>query len=188
MLGRIATQAPDTFCQWVALQSSVPILGREIAMQTPIDTDELVQFLGEANVNTYANKSAAKATASRLGSVDYHFEKGDLIFHDTYFGVRDFIGCEVIYKDRTAVWGMNYYGVIDRDETDEKTLYGFLRDALMQKQGDLIPVRGPQSFQAGEWRYTNTLNGGIDVFTGSEEIHEAGQLVYRAYYHGGFVR
>ena len=74
-------------------------------METPIDTDELVQFLGEANVNTYANKNATKATASRLASVDYHFEKGDLIFHDTYFGVRDFIGSEVIYKDRKPVLG-----------------------------------------------------------------------------------
>ena len=69
-------------------------------MQTPIDTSELASFLRDANVNTYANKSAAKAGANRLGSEDYHFERGDLIFHDTYFGVRDFIGSEIIYKNR----------------------------------------------------------------------------------------
>ena len=59
-------------------------------MQGPIDTNELATFLREANVNTYANKSAAKAPASRLGSEDYHFERGDLIFHDTYFGISRF--------------------------------------------------------------------------------------------------
>ena len=39
---------------------------------------------------------------------------------------------------------MNYYGVIVSEQIDEKTLYGFLRDALMQECGDLIPIRGPQ--------------------------------------------
>src|SRR5262245_4078646 len=102
-------------------------------MQTPIDTQDLVNFLSEANVNTYANKAAAKAVASRLGSEDYHYERGDLIFHDTYFGVRDFIGSEVIYKNRKPGWGMNYYGVMLSDQMDEKLLYGFLRDALIQK-------------------------------------------------------
>ena len=157
-------------------------------MQGPIDTNELATFLREANVNTYANKSAAKAPASRLGSEDYHFERGDLIFHDTYFGIRDFIGSEIIYKNRKPVWGMNYYGVIVSEQIDEKTLYGFLRDALMQEYGDLIPVRGPQLFRANEWSYTNAPEGEISQFTGSEEIHKAGQLVYCAYYHGGFVK
>jgi len=67
-------------------------------MQTPIDIGGLSRFLREANVNTYANKIAAKAPSSRLGSQDYHFEKNGLTFHDTYFGVRDFIGCEISTK------------------------------------------------------------------------------------------
>ena len=156
-------------------------------MQTPIDTNELASFLSEANANTYANKSAAQVAATRLGSEDYHFERGDLIFHDTYFGVRDFIGGEIIYKNQQPVWGMNYYGVIVSEQTDEKALYGFLRDALMQEYDDLIPVRGPKMFRVDEWSYSNAAEGEISRFTGSEEIHKAGQLVYRAYYHGGLV-
>ena len=123
-----------------------------------------------------------------MGSEDYQFERGDLIFHDTYFDVRDFIGSEIIYKNRKPVWGMNYYGVIVSEQTDEKTLYGFLRDALMQAYGDLIPVRGPQSFRANGWSYTNAPDGELSQFTGVEEIHEAGQRVYRAYYHGGLLK
>jgi hypothetical protein len=157
-------------------------------MQGPIDLSELARFLREANVNTYANKSAAKVAASRLESEDYEFERGDLIFHDTYFGVRDFIGSEIIYKHGKPVWGMNYYGVIVSEQTDEKTLYGFLRDALMQECGDLIAVRGPKLFRANEWSYTNAPEGELAQFTGSEEIHKAGQLVYRAHYHGGLVK
>ena len=111
--------------------------------------------------------------ASRLGSEDYHFERGDLIFHDTYFGVRDFIGSEIIYKNRKPVWGMNYYGVIVSEQIDEKTLYGFLRDALMQECGDLIPIRGPHVFRANEWSYTNAPDGEISRFTGSEEISQS---------------
>lgn len=156
-------------------------------MQGAIDTNELASFLSEANANTYANKSAAKAAASRLASEDYHFERGDLVFHDTYFGVRDFIGGEIIYKARKPIWGMNYYGVIVSDQTDEKTLYGFLRHALME-YADLIPVRGPRLFRANEWSYTNAPDGEIGQFTGSEEIHNAGQLVYRAFYHGGLLK
>jgi hypothetical protein len=110
-------------------------------MRGAIDTNELASFLSEANANTYANKSAAKAAASRLASEDYRFERGDLIFHDTYFGVRDFIGS-----------------------------------------------RGRQSYRADEWSYTNAPDGEISQFTGSEEIHKAGQLAYRAYSHGGLVK
>ena len=93
-------------------------------MQGPIDLSELARFLHEANVNTYA-KSAAKVAASRLESEDYQFERGDLIFHDTYFGVRDFIGSEIIYKHGKPVWGMNYYGVIVSEQTDEKRCTAF---------------------------------------------------------------
>lgn len=57
---------------------------------------EMEAFLVEAHRQTYANKSALVAPSSRLNSIDYHFEKGDLAYHDTYFGVRDFIGEEII--------------------------------------------------------------------------------------------
>lgn len=42
-------------------------------------------------------------------------------------------------------------------------------------------------FCIDKWSYSNAAEGEISRFTGSEEIHQAGQLVYRAYYHGGLV-
>lgn len=46
----------------------------------------LETFLKEANLNTYANEGAKKVVPLRPSSSDYHFEKDDLAYHDTYFG------------------------------------------------------------------------------------------------------
>lgn len=153
-----------------------------------IDLRQLADFLNEANKSTYANKDAAKSVSTRLKSEDYHFEKDDLVYHDTYFGSRDFIGEEIVYKNNEPVWGMNYYGYILSESTNEKELYGFLRQALIQEYSDIIPVRGPSSYQQGDWEYTNTSDGSLDRFTGFEEIYRAGVLVYKCHYHGGFMK
>ncbi len=152
-----------------------------------ITAKEVAEFLNEANRNTYANKDAAKAPPSRLGSADYHFEKDGLVYHDTYFGSRDFIGEEVIYKDNKPVWGMNYYGYILSETTNEKELYGFLRQTLMQEYSDIIPVRGPNKYGENNWRYQNLAEGELNRFTGVEEIYRADVLVYKCHYHGGFI-
>ncbi len=153
-----------------------------------IDSKQLEKFLNEANKNSYANKDATKSAPTRLKSEDYHFEKDDLSYHDTYFGSRDFIGEEVVYKKNEPVWGMNYYGYILAQGTDHKELYGFLREALIQEYSDIIPVRGPQNYQKGDWEYTNLSEGELSRFTGFEEIYRAGVLVYKASYHGGFIK
>src|SRR3989344_5740524 len=152
-----------------------------------INLQQLADFLEEANKSTYANKDAPKVSSSRLKSEDYHFEKDGLIYHDTYFGGRDFMGGEVIYKDNEPVWGLNYYGFILSETTDEKELYGFLRNALMQEYSDIIPVRGPKNYQNNDWEYNNSADGGLNRFIGTEEIYRAGVLVYKCHYHGGFI-
>lgn len=157
------------------------------AMKIPLDTKTLTQFLNDANKSTYANKNAPKAPPSRPRSEDYHFEKDNLIYHDTYFGGRDFIGGEVVYKDGVPVWGMNYYGYVLEPSVSEKDVYAFLREALMQEYADILPVRGPKSYENGGWRYANTADGELDRFTGKEEIHRGDELLYRADYHGGFI-
>jgi len=55
-----------------------------------ISHEELTAFLNAANKATYANKDAPKSSSLRPASEDYHFEKGDLAYHDTYFGARIF--------------------------------------------------------------------------------------------------
>ncbi len=156
-------------------------------MNKKISTQELSKFLGEANKNTYANKDAPKVTSSRLESEDYHFEKGDLIYHDTYFGGRDFIGEEIVYKDKKPVWGANYFGFVLDESVSGKDVYDFLRKALMQEYDHVIPVRGPAKFSDGEWEYTFSVEGSLENFAGKEEISLNDKIVYRCLVHGGMI-
>lgn len=157
-------------------------------MGNPIDLNELAEFLSASNKETYANKEAKLAESTRLSSNDYHFKKDNLIYHDTYFGPRDFIGEEIVYKDKKPVWGANYYGFIFKDSYDKDEVYDFLRQALMQEYDDAIPVRGPKEFIVDNWKYINKPEGRLDRFVGIEEIAVSDEIIYRAYYHGGFIR
>ena len=151
----------------------------------PIDV--LDAFLREANSNTYANENVKKASPLRPGSNDYHFEKGDLTYHDTYFGATKFIGEEIVYKSGKPAWGMNYYGFTLNSEISEGLFDAILRPALMSGSGDNIPVRGPKEFINGEWKYTFNTEGDLANFTGLEEISKNGEVVCRLYCHGGFI-
>lgn len=152
-----------------------------------IDTDALANFLNEANKSTYANATAKKALSTRLNSEDYHFERENLAYHDTYFGSRDFIGEEIVYDSGRSVWGANYFGRILDENTEEKELYDFLRKALMQEYNDVIPVRGPKKFSDGKSEYRFAVTGDLANFTGQEEILIDGKVVYHLLIHGGFI-
>jgi len=150
--------------------------------------DVLASFLREANLHTYADKDVKKAISLRPNSRDYHFEKGTLAYHDTYFGGTNFIGGEVVYQDNQPVWGMNYYGFTLNNEITESLFDAILRPALLSGSGDNIPVRGPKEFLNGEWKYTFNADGDLANFTGLEEISKNGEIVCRLYCHGGFVK
>lgn len=149
-----------------------------------ISTEELKDFLNKANKSTYANKDAPKAEPSRLKSEDYHFESGDLIYHDTYFGAKDFIGEEIVYKNKKPVLGANYFGFILDDGMNKKEIYDFLRQALMQDYESEVPVRGPAEFSSGEWTYTFSISGYLENFSGEEQILFNGRVIYRCLIHG----
>lgn len=156
-------------------------------MNSPINIKELADFLREANKSTYANKNASKVAPSRLKSEDYHFKKGNLIYHDTYFGRRDFIGGEIVYKNEKPVWGENYFGFVLANDIGEKEVYAFLREALMQAHDNVIPVRGPAKFSDGDWNYQFLAKGGLENFAGQEKILVNGKVVYRCLVHGGLI-
>lgn len=153
-----------------------------------MNTERLAQFLNEANRATYANKDASKVSSSRLGSQDYHFEKGSLVYHDTYFGGRDFIGAEIVYEDNKAVWGANYFGFVLDPNLQEGEVYDFLRKALMEEHEAVIPVRGPSVFHLENKAYRFSVEGSLSNFSGTEEILFDGVLVYRCLVHGGFIK
>ncbi|MBI2409912.1 XRE family transcriptional regulator [Candidatus Kaiserbacteria bacterium] len=149
-----------------------------------ISHDELAKFLDAANKSTYANKDAPKSASLRPSSEDYHFELGDLAYHDTYFGARDFIGEEVVYKISKPVWGMNYYGYLLNPDISADEVYTVLRSALYS---DTLPVRGPREHIRGTSKYANQVDGTLNRFSGEEKIYFDTELVYCCWYHGGSI-
>jgi len=160
---------------------------KDVNIISTLPIDILDAFLREANLSTYANKNVKKAPSLRPGSSDYHFEKGGLTYHDTYFGATKFIGEEVVYKNDKPAWGMNYYGFTVGNKISEGLFDAILRPALMFGSGDNIPVRGPKEFINGDWKYTFNADGNLANFTGVEEISKNGKAVCRLYCHGGFI-
>lgn len=152
-----------------------------------ISEAELAKFLNAANKASYANKDAPKSSSLRPSSEDYHFQEGELTYHDTYFGSRDFIGEEIVYRNGSPVWGMNYYGYILDSKISAKDVYDFLRDALLQESVSILPVRGPQLYKTTAGRYTNKSEGPLSRFTGEEQIFLDGEPAYRCWYHGGSI-
>lgn len=152
-----------------------------------ISHEELTNFLNAANKATYANKKAPKSASLRPSSEDYHFEQNDLVYHDTYFGARNFIGEEVVYKAGKPVWGMNYYGHVLKPEVSTKDAYTILRPALMQEYDNILPVRGPKEYVLENSKYTNKVEGTLARFSGEENIYLDSELIYRCWYHGGSI-
>ena len=155
--------------------------------EEPITSEELTDFLNKANKHTYA-ADGPKSLSARLKSEDFEYKNGNLAYHDTYFGERSFIGEEIVYKSEKPIWGMNYFGFILDNNFAEKEVYAFLKQSLMQEEIDIIPIRGPKSFELENWKYQNNPNGELSNFSGQEEILFRNKVVYRCFYHGGYIR
>lgn len=149
----------------------------------------LEEFLIEAKKETYANENVEKIKSSRLKSIDYEYKKDNMIYHDTFFGGTRFIGEEVVYIDSNAYWGMNYYGVTLDEKISEEAMDKALRPALMMVgESSIIPVRGPEEFINGEYKYTFEVIGGLSNFNGIETIYKNNKKIYELKCNGGLIK
>ena len=152
--------------------------------------NNIESFLIDAKKQTYANTSVEKISSTRLNSNDYEYKKGNMTYHDTYFGGTRFIGEEVIYIDDKPYWGMNYYGVTLDENLSEEAMDNALRPALM-KVGEnisIIPVRGPKEFVNGEFKYLFDVTGDINNFSGIESIYKNNVKIYELKCNGGLIK
>ena len=154
----------------------------------------LANFIYTANKHTYANAKAKKVRSTRLGSKDYEFAQDYFIFHDTYFGSKDFIGEEIVYYKDKPIWGMNYYGVTlnyEQFNITPKDIYAFLRKALMADYkfdtDEHLPLRGPATFSENDYKYRVSFSGSLQYFVGTEEIFYKKELVHKVIMHGGLI-
>lgn len=147
-------------------------------------------FLIEAKKSTYANGTAEKIESSRLDSKDYEYKKGNMLYHDTYFGGTNFIGEEVVYIDNKIYWAMNYYGVTLDENLGEEAMDNALRPALMQVgvSENIIPVRGPREYKTGDFKYTFEVSGDLTNFSGIETIYKNDKRIYELKCNGGLIK
>lgn len=148
---------------------------------------ELVDFIAEASLATYASSGEKLQKSYRPGCEEYLYERGDWKYLDSYAWVKDGGGEEIVYYKNIPVWVMNYYGfLIDTDDT--KTIYGFMREALRLEHPEL-PVRGaPLEDPARGLRYEIEFERKeIGNFNGKERIYLNGEKKYECYIHGGLV-
>jgi len=81
---------------------------------------------------------------------------------------------------------MTYYGSVNKNITDLKSVYGFLQQALLLIPKDK-PFRGPKEYQANSLKYLNEFTGEINNFSGEEKIYQDNELIYQAKYTGGLI-
>ncbi|MCZ8639534.1 DUF5680 domain-containing protein [Escherichia albertii] len=148
---------------------------------------QFIDLLIKAKQSTYANSNSAVMTLAPLTGAKLHeYEQGALFYRDIYYGFLQFTGQEVIYQRETAVWSMSYSGKCFLDK-DSESIYGFLRQALLQSTRDM-PFRGPFEFNSeNDLRYVNCYSGNFDFFSGEEQIWHNNMLAYKLYYSGGWV-
>ncbi|MCR5331184.1 MAG: DUF5680 domain-containing protein, partial [Lachnospiraceae bacterium] len=152
-----------------------------IQPQPDTDLDELIAFRLEANVNTYA-AFMNEVEATRPASHDFRYENGKYIYHDTYVGGEKFAGEEAVWKDRQAVYAMNYMGRVLADGFSGN----FLKEALRAADRKM-PYRGPEIYQSGEYTYRCKVTGDFTWFQGYEEIYQGNHKVYECVFHGGLL-
>lgn len=150
-------------------------------MNEKIDTERLIAFHLEANVNTYAAYKN-EVSPTRTDSHDYSYTNGPYSYHDTYVGGTHFAGQETVCLNGRAVYAMNYMGRV----LDSRFSGDFLKEALRAAKPGL-PYRGPELYRSGEYTYTCSVTGDLSWFEGNESIFSGDQKVYECRFHGGLT-
>lgn len=147
----------------------------------------LEAFIARAKQHTYVGDGHT-LLPYRLGSKDLQYTEGDWAYHDSYFGESDFIGQEIVYYQGKPVWGMNYFGVIQRPEKITSAQAGEMIKRSLSRlylEGRFL---GVFAHQEGALRYSDQNEGDVRAFRGKEQISRDDEVVYELVYHGGLIR
>jgi hypothetical protein len=144
---------------------------------------EIEDFLVQAKRRTYGS-STSEPKQLDDSSKEYLVEIEEYVYRDRHFGGNPFIGEEVVYREGTPVWSMNYYGKATQRDSNE--VFSFLVKAL-GKVEKKKPYRGPEKYAEGPWLYRYLSRGNVNSFWGEEEILYDGIKVYWLRFHGGEI-
>jgi hypothetical protein len=152
-----------------------------------IEIAGLKDFLIEAKKNTYGAGGEEKEIKLDDGGKKFIFEKDGWKYEDKYFGFDPFVGEEIVWQNGKVVWVMNYCGKVLKDTASPKEIYAFLKKALLQPD-PLVPLRGPEKFEEGDFKYVNVGGGDLSLFQHVEVILYEGERVYELSCHGGMIK
>lgn len=143
----------------------------------------LIEFLIKAKTSTYADGIKFKVLLTKPNSIDYHYEEDNFIYHDTFFGSKEFYGEEIVYFNNSPIWHMKYKGGILNAETTD--VYDKVLKPALKNIDNKFPVRGPKNLFVDDYKYTFELIGSIEKFEGIERIYKKDNLVYELICYGG---
>lgn len=148
------------------------------------DIKNLLQFMHEAHLNTYAAPIEISQRHQLIppineGHIEHLYEQGPWRYHNSYIGEQNAPGREIIYFNGQPVWTMSYQSQLFTEDAGVIfETYNFLKQALMNAKPE-EPFRGPKEYDNGEFTYSFIMiNGDMHGFIGKEEIYHDGQLVY----------
>jgi hypothetical protein len=154
---------------------------------SPYHPEELLAFIVTAKSKTYIG-SGEKVNSHRPNSFDMEHKDGVFSYLDSYYGSSNFIGEEIVYFMGRAIWGMNYYGKLLRDDMISAAGVG---EVLKQSLSNLYTegrFLGPYEFTTEDgFTYIDTNEGDFRYFTGKEYILKDGEKIYELTYHGGLL-
>lgn len=144
---------------------------------------KLEEFLIKAIISTYADGTKYKVKSTKPNSIDYHYEEDNYIYHDTYFGSKEFYGEEIVYNDDKPIWHMEYKGGVLNDETTD--IYAKVLKPALKNIDNYLPLRGPKEFIIDDYKYIFEVVGDLDSFKGIERIYKDEKLIYELICYGG---
>ncbi|HLD49515.1 MAG TPA: DUF5680 domain-containing protein [archaeon] len=154
-----------------------------------INLEELARFLVKAKSRTYAG-DGKEIPPQRPGFKELEYVEGNLEYRDSYAGFYFAPGQEIVRLQGRPVWAMAYSGGMRPEYHGQrdfaKQTFTFLKQALSIVE-ESRPFRGPENFRDGEWEYTDTSEGDITDFKGTEHILFQGKEVFRQHYIGGLI-
>ncbi len=147
---------------------------------------EIINFIQKAKKATFASKMARPVKTEDNG-LEYIYKEKPFLYKDKYFGHFVDVGQEIVWYRGNPIWAMSYRGGMLSHRYLSKKCFSFLKRCLKKLPKD-FPIRGPESYKEGDFRYENTWKGDIESFFGEEKIFWKGKQIYFRNYLGGVIK
>ena len=148
----------------------------------------LNDFIVEAKSKTYVGGGSA-LPASRPGSHDIGYERGEWRYLDSYFGGTDFAGQETVWLNGEPIWAMNYFGhIIEPGLIDGSRAGTVIKAALSAMYAQEMRFLGGMEFDHEFGFYVDRSEGDCSHFRGTEMIIVDERRCYELDYRGGLIR